>query len=547
MGGRLYPLLQTPQGRSLRRWSTSANRLSMSTPIRTISVIMLIAAAAALFLFSACPHWPTFGPLITQVANWGSGSLTPTVWPTSVQVMMTPTVVHLGQPGPFAQVVFVSFTSAADAAADGNGVLRVIDRFGVEIARFPDTSIAPLPVPATCSNYSNLGTVPHLSPVSGLAIGKLQANQPPTIIGVLDDHLSNQAGLIAFQLTASGLVPIWCSQPLTAGDTIPRISAPAIAQLDAAGSPPLIVVDNKVYDFAGKLRFSGGSCASCSHSRTPIVANVAGAPLPQVIAGNTIYTSSPGTVWSNPSVTTLSGISATAVTYAAVADMDQNGQPEIVLVDGTLGILHVFSAAGTAFVPAVGLPPGNNASCGGPPMIGDADGIAGPEIGVATCSRYTVFKYASGGLSQLWAVPYVIKDLSGHTTSTLFKDPTGVARIYYGDGDTLRVFNAKTGALLQSVPTTSATAIEGPIIASFDTGGGAGGVGRLILAASNYGVGPTGFTGIRIFTDPGIGPARGIWNQHTYHHTNVASSFGNIPTVEPSSWLPPVNSYRVQQ
>jgi hypothetical protein len=179
-------------------------------------------------------------------------------------------------------------------------------------------------------------------------------------------------------------------------------------------------------------------------------------------------------------------------------------------------------------------------------MIVDVDNDGLPEIGVASCNQYTLFKFYGGALHVFWTTP--INDPSGAASSTAFKDSTGAVKIYYADSSTLYVFNGLTGGpALQSTPNPSGTAIEGPIIASFDAYGN--GVGRLIVSANNTGSIISGYgpTGIRIFSDPAIGKARPVWNAHTYHQTNVTNALGDIPFPEPASWLAPINSYRVQQ
>jgi hypothetical protein len=539
------------------------------SPIRKM---MLGLLAILLFVVAAC--WRQTSPpspqawTMTLTGQWGTGANAPHVWPTSNQVIMTPTVMNLGLTSQQAQIAFVSFDTQANAGQDKYGVLRVIDEQGHEIATFPDPA-HPATIPASCStSYSNLNTVPHLSPEAGLALGKLLPNQKPFIIGVLDDHTTNQGGIIAFQLTGSSagglLTPLWCSQPLPAGDTIPKVSAPTIAQLDPLGHPPSIVLDNKVYDAGGHLRYtgfnsSGGNCATCPRSRTVIVANLTGGPsLPQIITGNAIYKSTLTTSWTGPTGTNtpfaLPGF--TGAPYPAIADLDGNSTPEIVVTDPQVGVLppvlRVYSAAGV-LLSSLPLPnPLLGLHCGGPPMIVDVDNDGLPEIGVASCNRYTLFKYYGGALHVFWTTP--INDPSGAATSTAFKDSTGLAKIYYADSSNLYVFNGLTGgAPLQSTPNPSGTAIEGPIIAAFDTGtistGGNLAPGHLVVSANNTGSIISGFgpTGIRIFSDPAIGLARSVWNAHTYHRTNVTSSFGDIPNPEPASWLAPVNSYRVQQ
>ena len=274
-----------------------------------------------------------------------------------------------------------------------------------------------------------------------------------------------------------------------------------------------------------------------------MVANVTGATLPQVITGNTIYASAPGLVWNTPTATTLSGIGSNDTTFPAVADLDGDGNPEIVLVDAYTHKLSIFNPAGALLTDLLLI--SGAFQCGGPPMIGRIGSLPGPQIGVATCAEYAVYAYTPGSLSPLWHQHTA--DASGQTTSTLFKDNLGQARIYYGDQSTIWVFNAKTGQVLQQIPTTSGTAIEGPVIAGFDAGPATSSIspGRLIVTASNYNLNG-GQAGIRIFSGVPIGPARAVWNDHSYHQTNVTDNVGHMPAVETNSWVAPVNSYRVQ-
>ena len=264
---------------------------------------LIITVVALLCVSIGCRRATTPPPAplaLTLQANWGVGALAPSVWPLSRHAMMTPTVMNLGVPGGLAQIVFVSVATLSDASNDEKGVLRVLDHTGAEIARFPDSNNVTT-IPASCTAYSNLNMAPRLSPLAGLALGKLAPNKPVSIVGVLDDHTTNQGGVIAFIFTGGNLIPQWCSQPLPSGDSIPKVSAPIIAQLDPPGNPASIVVDNKVYDASGNLRYtgfssSGGNCVNCPRSRTVIVANLLGAgALPQIITGGAIYQSTSAT------------------------------------------------------------------------------------------------------------------------------------------------------------------------------------------------------------------------------------------------------------
>jgi hypothetical protein len=271
--------------------------------------------------------------------------------------------------------------------------------------------------------------------------------------------------------------------------------------------------------------------------------------LPQVITGRGLYKSSVNlnnSLWTGTLAWWNSNISnaSPSLVYPAVAEIVATSPgPEIVVTDTMQGTVRVLSSSSGIQLASAVLPGGGQ--CGGPPMIGDADGVPGPEIGVASCSFYTLFKYnGTATLSQVWSKP--INDPSGQTTSTLFNNPTG-RRIFYADQNTVWVFNGMNGNVIQSIPNSSSTAIEGPVVAALNHAPGARAV--LIFAANNYLGGCC--KGVRIFDDNGspmIGPARSVWGQYSYHVTDVMDSLGTIPMIEADSWLSPArNTYRVQQ
>ncbi|PYS25551.1 MAG: hypothetical protein DMF72_01360 [Acidobacteria bacterium] len=505
--------------------------------------------------------------MLTPRCNWGVGTpshFVPTVWQNSTQVVMMPVVMDFGGP-PLgtSKVAFISFENASQINRDGGGVLRIIDNQCNEIARFPDpnlpgVSIIPPGCPANILSH-------YLAPVSGLAAGRIDGTAGVTIVAVLDELTSNHKQLVGLKLSGGYLTPRWCSSPLPLGDFIPGTTAPAIAQLDGPNSSSSglseIIIDNKVYDRYGVLRYTGfsfgGNCATsggppCPRSRTAVVANVLGPNmLPQVITGRGLYESSinlnnslwSGTLaWSNSNITNASP----PLVYPAVAEIVASSPgPEIVVTDTMQSTVRVLSSSNGAQLASAVLPGGGH--CGGPPMIGDADGVPGPEIGVASCSFYTLFKYNNTAtLTQVWKKP--ISDPSGQTASAMFLNPTG-RRIFYADENSLWVFDGMmNGNVIQTIPTSSSTAIEGPVIAALDHATGDRGV--VILAANNYLGGCC--KGVKIFNDLGspilIGSASSFWNEHSYHFTNVLDSLGTIPVIEADSWVSPArNTYRVQQ
>jgi len=528
---------------------------------RTASVSKFLAWMTLLWTCAFLAATPAQAAL-TQRCNWGVGALTPTVSPFSTQVMMMPVVMDFGGP-PLgtSKIAFISFENASQINRDGGGVLRIIDSKCREITMFPNPNfVAPVPLGCPINIYSHF-----LAPASGLAAGNLGTTPDVDIIGVLDATTSNHAQLVALNLVGGHLKVKWCSSALPSGDFIPGSTAPAIAQLDGMSSSSAnlneVIIDNKVFNANGTLRFTGFStpgfgannCAGttggapCPRSRTAVVANVLGTGfLPQVITGRGLYQSSLNNStslwtgklrWLNP-IVQLNNTSPSLV-YPAVAEIVASSPgPEIVVVDTMQSTVRVLSPVNGAQLAFAVLP--GSGKCGGPPMIGDADGVPGPEIGVASCNFYTLFKYSGGTLTQVWSKP--IYDGGGQTTSTLVNSPTG-RWIYYADENNLWVFNGMNGSAT-SVPNTSGTAIEGPVIASLDTGSARG---ALIVASNDY-LGGYLFPrrGVRIFDDPSIGIVHSYWSAHSYHWTNVTNSFGAVPIVEPASWLTQ-NTYRVQQ
>lgn len=510
---------------------------------KTIKLAFIMLTMAGAFMAPT----PARGA-VTQRCNWGVGTLAPNAnqWPLSTQVMVMPTVMDFGSP-PFSisQAAFVTFKNASEINRDGGGVLRIIDAKCREIARFPDPNLPPLPIPQFCP--ASLNTVPDLGSASGLAVGNLDNSTTDVeIVGVIGGPTQNHKQIIAFNLVGplatARLIPKWCSPPLAGADVIAGPSAPAIAQLDRPPHPAAqqseVIIDNKVFEFTGALRYTG---LNGPRSRTAIVAHPFVGIMPWVITGGGAYKSNVLGFWTGMLAWQNGGITNGALVYPAVAELDPSPGPEIVVVDTMQMNLRVLSALGTT-LSSIAIPSPGFTHCGGPPMIGNADGNPGAEIGVAGCNRYTVFRYNGGVLSVLWSKP--TNDQGGQTTSTLYNTPTG-ARIYYADMSNLWVFNGTNGNVIQSLPNSSGTAIEGPVIAGFDTGTA---LGTVIVGANNYWVGTN--KGVRIFDDPALGPAISYWGEHSNHRTNVTNSHGAIPVVEQPSWLstsPAHNTYRTQQ
>ncbi|MFK7987057.1 MAG: CARDB domain-containing protein [Sandaracinaceae bacterium] len=144
-------------------------------------------------------------------------------------------------------------------------------------------------------------------------------------------------------------------------------------------------------------------------------------------------------------------------------------------------------------------------------------------------------------------------DSSRVTGSSVFDfNGDGSAEVVYNDECFFRVYAGIDGSVFFKEPSRSRTRTENPIAADVDNDGNA----EIVFATTNESglcsLGDsTNNNGIEVWgdaSDAWVG-ARRIYNQHSYHVTNVFES-GGIPLREPESWRPwngrLYNSYRSQ-
>lgn len=506
----------------------------------------------------------------------------------SDQVMMTPSVIDLdGDESP--EILFVSFdTYFADGDAASptmhhpqNGRLRAIHSNDYSEAFAVPTTLAGSPI--------------TLAPVSNLATGNIIGDGHPEIIAVRS--VAGQVGLIAF--TYEGEVLWDCFDPTSTASACDDATGqwniwggPAIADLDQDGSPE-IVYGNQVFNNLGQrlwrapdANMGRGDAVAIwnDNSVHPIgdlshVADINGDGKMEIIAGNTVYTMGTDlTDWSVMSgFAHYPGGSDTEIPdgLGAVADFNLDGDPELVLV--AQENVYLLDGTNGNILAQISIPRGvgDLFSAGGAPTVANfIDNDDNPEIGVAGRELYVIFDVDPTTFALSLGAQFAIQEFSSSRTgSSVFDfDGDGSAEVVYNDECYLRILHidaatADPEARVSEVFKTensSFTAYEYPVIADVDADGNA----EIVVCANDFGrtVLPADIAensstrqyycearypgyqvrhGIYVYGDVNDTwvPTRSIWNQHSYHVTNIDDD-GDIPQVETQSWTTH-NTYRL--
>ena len=233
----------------------------------------------------------------------------------------------------------------------------------------------------------------------------------------------------------------------------------------------------------------------------------------EVVAGNSAYHADGSLYWN----------AAIPDGFPAVGNFDEDPYPEIVVT--AQQVVYLLEHDGTVKWSSGRLTSGWT---GGAPTVGDFDGDGEPEIGVATSFAYYVLETDG---SVKWSTP-VTDGSSGMTGSTLFDfDGDGNFEVVYGDENAVRIYDGRTGVVLFERSRAHGTALETPIVADVDADGNA----EIIYGAMTHSGFPA--AGLYVIGDKNDTwvSTRKIWNQHTYHITNVNED-GTIPQFEEDSW-----------
>lgn len=342
-------------------------------------------------------------------------------------------------------------------------------------------------------------TLPSCGSQETAAIGDVDNDNLPEIIVKACDgiHVYSNKGELQKKLKGSAWSSGWANY---ARD-------PVLADLDKDGAPE-IILNRSIYSYE-----SGVLQENLLSGDAQFVADVDGDGYLDIVGNSGVVDRSGKLLYKFKN---SSGYNID-ITFAAIGDVFGGSPPQIIAV--YLDYIYIYDAKTGKrinYYATIG------SSGGGSPVIADFDGDGISDIGFAQSYQYLVLR---GDGSVIWSTP--IQDSSGGTGSTVFDfDNDGNTEAVHFDEKYLRIYDAKTGKDRIKVPNATWTAHEYPIVGDFDADGHA----DIVITSHSS-------DGIRMISSKNKDWAntRNIWNQYSYHVTNVNDDL-TIPKNEPNSW-----------
>ena len=359
----------------------------------------------------------------------------------------------------------------------------------------------------------NLSVTPALGDIDGDGVIDIVA---------LTGNLGVPGNLIAFDNQGNTK---WTSASTLLAD----FAGPALADLDGDGTVE-ILMGGALYNADGVQQFDTGASAGNGVGSLVTAADLDDDGQLEIVHGAVAYRAD-GSLYYDAGI--LPG-------FPHIGNFDGDDSPEIIVMnsdginllehDGTPIWLGQRPTGDPNTPYTVWLKPGT---------IHDFDGDGFAEFATGSANNYSMYEIDGLGATIVWQAP--VLDISGSAGGTAFDfDGDGIAEAMYADETDLFVFDGMGMPLLTS-PRESATGLEYPVVADVDNDGSAEIVVTSNSQFSGGGAGAPTVQVIRDVDDRWI-PARRIWNQHTYHVSNVRED-GTIPSVPSKSWLE-LNTFR---
>lgn len=235
----------------------------------------------------------------------------------------------------------------------------------------------------------------------------------------------------------------------------------------------------------------------------------------ELVAGNTVYSIGINTGTNTATIVPQVTIGSEPDGLTSVADWDHDGDLDGIITHtiGNQARLYVWDLQTPTLIGTTG-----NVSRGGSSgtigvsttTVADIDNDGMVEASFVLNQRLLMIE---NDFSIKWSVTN--SDISGSTGTTLYDfDGDGDYELVYRDETLLRIFDAITGTVQASIPCTSGTGTERPIVADINADGQ-----TEILCTCNGGV-DGNLTAFGSDASPWM-PARKLWNQYQYFAVNI--------------------------
>jgi hypothetical protein len=398
---------------------------------------------------------------------------------TSSFVASSPVVADLPNDPKSAEIVFVSFANGSGDNGMTTGVIRIVSGNDCKLL---ETIASPM---------VRANTTPALADLDGDGIVEIVA-------------LKDDGKPIAFKWNGKNYAQYWSATTGPNALANQMWSGVSIHNLDEDNIPEVLVGGNSadyVHTYNGQTGQEIGMPAQVGtifNGMIPIVADLDGDGVPDLLSNwqTGIWKTKwlgPGMGWDPMSSVKMGQqISFYSVaSHFAVADFgtpmpgggfDPNtfdGIAEIVTSEAEVGgEVKILTLTGQEVMSVKTMKDAASQAIsegGGPPVIADFDNDGKPEVGIAGGSRFRVFDLECKNGGPGCEGPYVrwsrpSQDATSRQTgaSVFDFDGDGAAEAVYADECFLRIYNGKTGDVLFSIPRTSGTWYENPVVADVD-------------------------------------------------------------------------------
>lgn len=495
---------------------------------------------------SACRQEVDLADVEPQVQCRWPGDTAPAYEPDSVQVIGTPMVVDFNfdnDPDTIhPSIVFISY---AGVYSQENGVLRVIDG-------------------ETCELQASIPGLFPFTPEVSPALGDINADGRPDIVVIDEEQVgaAPRSGVAAYEWSGSGtnFTQMW----RTRSGATELIQGVALHDLDDDGIPE-ILTEGSIFNAQGRqmVTIPGGAL------EPPIVVDIDRELTAEIVTSEGIF------MWDSleeqlvvkPDIWDVNA--SVDGFFVALADMGEfrtrvnlgSDSVEMVVV-GRNGEIWVKQIDGRTHlhVDPAGI-------AGGPPVIADFDGDGRVEFASPGRQFLTVFDMdclddddffnaegcANGtGTANDDAILWQRPSQGANSGAAVFDfNGDGRVEVVYADQCYMRVYDGTNGTVLFSVPRSSTTQWEFPVVVDSDGDGHS----EIVTASNDNDVtvvcdatDPLNRTtqfeathGVTVWRekDDRWAGSRPVWNQHTYYASNVNDD-GTIPSTfeTPSHWDP---------